>query len=399
MNKKRFGAFSVLTALALALTSLIAPAQAASKNLVIWADSGKAPAVKKAIAPWASSKGVTVNVVVKDFGKVRDELITAGPKGLGPDILVGPHDWLGSVVASGALARMTNVNKGAFAAPVVDAMSYKGLLYGVPFNVENIALIVNTDLVPTAPKTLTDLETTCAALKAAGKTKVCLEIPKGDPYHHYPLFTALGGYVFGWKNGFWSTKDIGIASTTFLANAAKIDQYYKDGILSKDSGYDFTQWYAGKAAFMVTGPWNIGNMKKQTAVKYAVVPFPSGPSQSRPFMGVNGLYLSKFAPNTLVARDFLSNYATSSDFQLAMYKEFGTAPALLAAQADASVTSNKELAGFASFSSVAQPMPNIPQMGSVWSDWGNAWGTVADGKSTASAAFTLAATNIKKAIG
>ena len=399
MNKKRFGAFSVLTALALALTSFVAPAQAAAKNLIIWADAGKAPAVKKAIAPWASSNGVTVNVVVKDFGKVRDELITAGPKGLGPDILVGPHDWLGSVVASGALARMTNVNKGAFAGPVIDAMSYKGLLYGVPFNVENIALIMNTDLVATAPKTLTDLEATCASLKAAGKTKVCLEIPKGDPYHFYPLFTALGGYVFGWKNNFWSTKDIGIASPTFLANAAKIDQYYKDGTLSKDSGYDFVQWYAGKAAFMVTGPWNIGNMRKQTAVKYSVVPFPSGPAQSRPFMGVNGLYLSKFAPNTLVARDFLSNYATTTDFQLAMFKELGTAPALLAAQADSAVSSNKELAGFASFNGVAQPMPNIPQMGSVWSDWGNAWGTVADGKSTAAAAFTLAAANIKKAIG
>jgi arabinogalactan oligomer/maltooligosaccharide transport system substrate-binding protein len=399
MNKKRFGAFSVLTALALALTSLVAPAHAAAKNLVIWADSGKAPVIKKAVAPWASAHGVTVNVVVKDFGKVRDELITAGPKGLGPDILVGPHDWLGSVVASGALARMTNVNKGAFSGPVIDAMSYKGLLYGVPMNVENIALIVNTDLVPTAPKTLTDLETTCAALKAAGKTKVCLEIPKGDPYHFYPLYTALGGYVFGWKNGFWSTKDIGIASSTLLANASKIDDYYSNGILSKDSGYDFTQWYAGKAAFMVTGPWNIGNMRKQTAVKYSVVPFPSGPAQSRPFMGVNGLYLSKFAPNTLVARDFLSTYATTADFQLAVYKDLGTAPALLAAQSDASVTSNKELAGFASFSGVAQPMPNIPQMGSVWGDWGNAWGTIADGKAKAAAAFTLAATNIKKSVG
>ena len=76
MNKKRFGAFSVLTALALALTSLVAPAHAAAKNLVIWADSGKAPVIKKAVAPWASAHGVTVNVVVKDFGKVRDELIT-----------------------------------------------------------------------------------------------------------------------------------------------------------------------------------------------------------------------------------------------------------------------------------------------------------------------------------
>ena len=138
----------------------------------------------------STANGVTVNVVVKEFGKVRDELITGGPKGLGPDLLVGPHDWLGSVVASGALARMTNLNKGAFAGPVLDAMSYKGLVYGVPLYVENVAMIVNTDLVPTAPKTLTEMETQCAALKTAGKTKVCLEIPYGDPYHHYQIGRA-----------------------------------------------------------------------------------------------------------------------------------------------------------------------------------------------------------------
>ena len=52
MNKKRFGVYSALTALALGISTLIAPAQAATKNFVIWADSGKAPTVRTAIAPW-----------------------------------------------------------------------------------------------------------------------------------------------------------------------------------------------------------------------------------------------------------------------------------------------------------------------------------------------------------
>ena len=49
-------------------------------------------------------------------------------------------------------------------------------------------------------------------------------------------------------------------------------------------------------------------------------------------------------------------------------------------------------------SSGAMPMWNIPQMASVWTDWGNAWQTVADGKSTAAAAFKLAAANVKKLV-
>jgi maltose-binding protein MalE len=44
-------------------------------------------------------------------------------------------------------------------------------------------------------------------------------------------------------------------------------------------------------------------------------------------------------------------------------------------------------------------MPNIPQMDKVWSDWGNAFKAVADGKSTAAAAFKLASDNVKKAVG
>lgn len=80
MNKKRLGVTGAIATAALVLSSFVAPAQAATKNLLIWADSGKAPSVRAAIAPWAKANNVTATVVVKDFGTVRDELITAGPK-------------------------------------------------------------------------------------------------------------------------------------------------------------------------------------------------------------------------------------------------------------------------------------------------------------------------------
>ena len=46
----------------------------------------------------------------------------------------------------------------------------------------------------------------------------------------------------------------------------------------------------------------------------------------------------------------------------------------------------------------AQPMPNIPQMASVWTDFGTAWAAVLTGKLKAAAAFTMAAQNIKKLV-
>jgi maltose-binding protein MalE len=106
--------------------------------------------------------------------------------------------------------------------------------------------------------------------------------------------------------------------------------------------------------------------------------------------------LSKFAANKIVARQFLTQVAASDDFQLALYKLGDRLPALKTAAAK--VTNNPDVAAFGAYGAIGTPMPNIPQMNSVWDSWGNAWKNVADGKQTAAAAFAQAAANIKKAI-
>jgi len=397
MNTKRLGIFGVITAVAVAVSTLVVPsATAAGKTLVIWSDENRAKTLREAGASWAAKNGVTLTVVIKDFGKVKDELITAAPKGLGPDLLVGPHDWVGQLAASGVLDRMVNIDKGAYAASSIQGFSYKGLLYGLPYNVENIALIVNTKLSPTIPATFADVEKTWATLKAAGTAKVGIEVPYGDSYHNYPLFTGLGGYVFGVGAGGINAKDLGIYSKTFASNASKLDGYYSSGLISKSSNYDFVQWYAGKAPYMITGPWNLANIKK-SGIPYAIASVPAvNGTLSRPFVGVNGFMMSKFAANKIVARQFLTQVASSDDFQLALYKLGDRLPALKTAAAK--VTNNPDVAAFGAYGAIGTPMPNIPQMNSVWDSWGNAWKNVADGKQTAAAAFAQAATNIKKAI-
>jgi maltose-binding protein MalE len=147
---------------------------------------------------------------------------------------------------------------------------------------------------------------------------------------------------------------------------------------------------------MITGPWNLANIKK-SGIPYAIASVPSvNGTLSRPFVGVNGFMQSKFAANKIVARQFLTQVAGSDDFQLALYKLGDRLPALKTAAAK--VTDNKDVAGFGAYGATGTPMPNIPQMNSVWDSWGNAWKNVADGKQTAAAAFAQAAANIKKAI-
>lgn len=397
MNKKRLGVVSAIVTAIVAVTAFVVPtANAAGKTLVIWSDESRAKTLREAAASWASKNGINLTVVIKDMGKVRDELITAAPKGLGPDLIVGPHDWVGELAASGVLDRMVNLNKSSFAASAIQGFSYKGLLYGLPYNVENVAMFVNTKLSPTIPTTFADLEKTWASLKAAGTAKVGIEVPYGDPYHHMPLFSGLGGYVFGVGPAGIKARDLGIYSKAFAANASKVDGYYASGLLSKSSNYDFVQWYAGKSPYMITGPWNLANVKK-SGIPYAIAAVPPvDGTLSRPFVGVNGFMMSKFAGNKIVARRFLTQVASSDDFQLALYKLGDRLPALKSAAAK--VIDNKDVAAFGAYGSTGTPMPNIPQMNSVWDSWANAWKNVADGKQSAAAAFAQAATNIKKAI-
>lgn len=397
MNRKHLGLLGVITSAALAISVAVVPtAHAAKTNFVIWADDARTPVIRTLAAAWAKSNKITLTVVSKDFGKVRDDLVTAAPKGLGPDIIVGAHDWLGQLAASGVLARLFTSNTSSYAKSAIDAFTYKGGLYGIPYAVENVALFTNLNVVSAAPKTFEELESTYLSLKSAGKIKAGLLVPAGDAYHNYPLFSGLGGYVFGTRGKSLNPKDIGVASPALLKNASKIDTWVSNGLIDKGTAYDFQLWYDNKAPYMITGPWNLDNVKK-SGIPYSITAVPAiGGNLARPFVGVQGFMMSKFAKNKLLARDFLTNVVGSDDFQLAMYKLGSRLPALLSAAAK--VSADKDVVAFGQYGATGVPMPNIPEMSSVWGDLGNAWTTTVQGKAKAADAFALAAKNIKKAL-
>ena len=191
---------------------------------------------------FGEAEGVTVAVLEVPFDKIRDHLSTAGPAGEGPDIIIGAHDWLGELVTNGVVAP---IDLGAaadlYAHVAVKAFTYDGALYGVPYAIENIALIRNTELVPEAPATFEELEATALALQADGTVDVPLALQQdpADPYHNYPLFSALGGYVFGQnEDGTYDADDLGIDSPGGLAAAQKFADWSNEGLISKDVSYD-----------------------------------------------------------------------------------------------------------------------------------------------------------------
>src|SRR4029079_15624230 len=62
-------------------------ARAATATIRVWTDKDRHAAVDQVVGEWAKTKGLTVEVVEKDFGKIRDDLKTVQPESA-PDVII-----------------------------------------------------------------------------------------------------------------------------------------------------------------------------------------------------------------------------------------------------------------------------------------------------------------------
>jgi arabinogalactan oligomer / maltooligosaccharide transport system substrate-binding protein len=404
--KRMWALLGMLAALAAVLA---AQATAAHKavNLVIWTDSDRAAAVTKVAGDWAAKNGATVKVVTKNFGDIRDNLGTVAAADA-PDVITAAHDWTGQLAANGLVQPLypSAAVKKQFPAYTLNAFSYGTAvkkLYGIPAAVENIGLVVNTKLVK-APKTFAQLESSALAQKKKAHLSFGIAVQQGsggDAYHMYPFFSGLGGYIFGTnKAGNLDPSDIGVASTTLIKNAGLINKWNKEGLISSkvDGATAQNAFLKGQAAYWITGPWNADTLKK-SGLTFKVMQVPAIVKPSVPFLGVQGFMVTKFAEGHGVggaATDLVTNYFASASAQSELAAANGRPPANSTAK-----SSDPVLAQFSAASKGGVPMPNIPQMNSVWGDLGQAWvkSTKGSGATPAAVAFKTAARAIANKIG
>jgi arabinogalactan oligomer / maltooligosaccharide transport system substrate-binding protein len=381
----------------------------AATTVTIWVDSVQKPAIDKSAADWAAAHGATANVLVHAFGATKDDLKTVKPENA-PDVIIGPHDWVGELATNGLILPLypSKATKAQFPAYALDAFSYGTAikkLFGAPYGLENVGLIVNTKLAK-VPTSWAQLEKEAVAFHKKKSGNLGIAVPQGsggDAYHMYPFFSGLGGYVFG-KNkvGNLDPSNIGVANKKFLANAAMIDKWNKEGLINSKVDYNTAKnaFMKGQAAFWITGPWE-SDALKSSGLKIKIIPLPKIKYKSVPFLGVQGMMVTKFATDHGVenlAKDFVSSYMMRASSQLELANANGRQPANIAA---AKKYSDPILSQFGKAGVGGVPMPNIPQMSSVWAELGGAWvkSTQGAGATKARIAFTTAARNIANKIG
>jgi arabinogalactan oligomer/maltooligosaccharide transport system substrate-binding protein len=365
-------------------------------TLKIWADDTRTPILLELADDFRAQ--YNVELVVEDLGRVQDirtPIITAAPAGEGPDIFIGVHDWLGALVESGLVAPIDlGDKKDAFVPVSLDAFTYTdGQLYGVPYATENLGFFYNTELVPEPPTTWDEVLQIGRDLKAEGKVQYAFAMAGGG-YENLPVLTAKGGYIFGLDaNGAWNPDDVGLDSEGMVAGVSYLADAVEEGLVPETADYETAHqlFETGQSAFLMAGPWALDRIRA-SGVPYAVTSFPDN---GAPFLGVQGFMINAFSENTLLAQTFLTEYVATDEVMQKLY-ETGLRPS-----AFISVLEKTEDADLLAMGQItnAMPMPNIPEMGSVWTAWNNGITLAVTGEQTAEESMTDAATQVRDLIG
>jgi arabinogalactan oligomer/maltooligosaccharide transport system substrate-binding protein len=376
--------------------------QAFSGQLVIWADETRTPVLQEFAAGFEAEVGVEV-IVEEHVETLREDFIAAAEQGQGPDIIVGAHDWAGQLAADGVIAPITlgADQRGALNEIAVQAFTVDGNVYAVPYAVENIGLIRNTALVPDAPATFEEL---IEMGRDAGTDEIITtEVGvDGNAYHGYPIFSSMGGYLFGDDGeGNLDPDDLGVDSAGGVAGFDKFRELGESGVLSTsvDGENTISFFTEGRAPFLISGPWALTDV--QTAeMDYEVSAIPGfeGQNPAAPFMGVQAFFLSSKANNVTFAQELITSFVLREEDQLTLAESGGRLPALTSAAATYS-EGNADVEGFAAAGENAVPMPNIPEMAAVWEPFGRAQADAIDGATDGETAAKNAAQAIRDAIG
>ena len=356
-------------------------------SITVWVDELEAKALEKAAAEFKKDTKVAVNLEVQQ--DPRSNFLSQAAARTGPDILVGAHDWIGELYANGLIEPIDlGSRKGDFYDNAVAAFNYQGKQYGMPYTIENLALVCNAKTVPSQPN--------WDQVKQAGLA-LSLNAGGGDPYHLYPIQTSFGSQVFKKDNNGNYTPELdlqsgGVEFAKWLGTEGK-------KILDPTSTWDSSvaALKSGSKACWITGPWAKDQLGLDSA-EFNIYKIPSvGGKDAISFLSSRGFYVSKASKDSFYAKKFVVDYIGKSETQKELFTVTGRIPANKSAFD--SVGSDRVVKGFGEAGRKAEPLPAIPAMGSVWASWGSSEIAIIKGQGKPEVIWNQMIKDIKASIG
>lgn len=312
-----------------------------------------------------SKYGKPVKVLGVPFEGLKNKVLVATPAGQGPDVIVGPQDWLGVFSAAGLLEPLPE----SLVAPLkqevlpvaLDGVTYDGKVYAYPILLDGLALLRNPELAPRSPKTIEELRDYAVDLQKDGKIKG-FYFDLRELYFAWPFFSANGAKVF--RNGL----EPGLTGPEGVQACLYLKSLRDQNLIPLGAQNDFAKsWFLdGKLAMTLNGPWFLGDLRAKKT-PYVIEPVPPGSHPAASFIGVNGLMVNQLSPRKQDAFP-LVEFLGNKDCQVTMALASGRVPARRDAQVEVARDAVKgpDIAAFTRVVEQGVAMPNHPAANAVW---------------------------------
>jgi arabinogalactan oligomer / maltooligosaccharide transport system substrate-binding protein len=377
----------------------------AANELVVWHAyrGAEKTAFEKVVGQFEktpAAKGLKVSTLAIPYDAYADKISAAVPRGKGPDVFIYAQDRLGGWIEAGKTVEpidffVDKAVKDRLLPGMIDAMTYKGGLYGLPINYKMPTLIYNKDLVKAPPKTTAEMVKLAKTLTNAQSGRYGLAYWYTNFYFHSALMNAHGGAVFD-KDG-----KLVVNSPATVASLNQMTAWVKtDGILPPEPSEALiaSLFNEGKAAMVINGPWFVGEIDKK--INFGLAPLPvvdATKKPLRPWMTIEGAYVAA-SSNKKDAAYELAKYLTSEEAGLVLALEGRQLHTNKAIYANPKVSADPVLKAYRDQLDDAEPMPNRPEMTMVWSPATTAMNKIVKGNATVEAALKEAAGTMQDGI-
>jgi len=323
---------------------------------------------------------VVVNKGVEDIKAQFPTALAAPNDPSTPDFLWTVGDHIG-VFAPGGLIADVDTAFGAgyndkFVKPASDSAKYNGKSWGVPLSVGNhLMLMYNKKLVPTAPKTFSELVTMAKAqTKGSGNTATYgLVYNQTEPFWLNPFLAGFGGWPLA--NPDDANKATGTLNTPEMIKTLQFlhDLKFVDKIEPAEADYNTADqlFKDGRAAFLINGDWSPSGYltdSVKSKLDLGIAPIPQIDATGLwPAPMVAGVYImvaipTVSNPDKLKAVKDFTDYLTTTPVQVDFAKTQTRLPATTAANADPAITSDPILSSESAALLHGKPQPVVPQM-------------------------------------
>ncbi len=328
-----------------------------------------------------------IDVLAVPFDQLKNKFTTEAATGGGPDLMIGPKDWIGELANAGLIAPLDEVGKDILAMlrpSTVEANKFKGQVWAFPESFEAVALFYNKSMIQTPPA---DTDAMLALAKDHG-----LAWNTGF-YHSFGWIPAFGGQLFD-------------ANQKCILDQGGTDKYLEfmkrvkesPGVTADSDGGKLDALFKdGKVAMIVNGPWATGDYAKALGKEnIGVAPLPVVKETGKagaPFLGTKNIFLSANSKgdSQAVALAFVK-HMLSPEMQKLLAEKAGHLPANKDVTVDDPVVQ-----GFLKQAENASYFPNEPEMGAVWTPAGDMITKVIEGKAAAADAVKEACATINQA--